>query len=58
MAFDRRELWIGPIDWRRRAFKLRRAAREERYPVEARTLLLLADDCDEIAARLDPAQAA
>lgn len=35
--------------WRRRASKLREAARVERDRLEQCTLLLLADDCDEIA---------
>ena len=47
-----------PDGWRRRASKLRGAARQERDPVEQGTLLLLADDCDEIAARLERAEAA
>ena len=47
-----------PDRWRRRAFKLRRAAQRQRDPVERRTLLLLAQDCDEIAARLERAEAA
>ena len=45
-------------EWRRRASKLRGAAREERDPVERWTLLLLADDCDEIAERSERAEAA
>jgi hypothetical protein len=45
-------------EWRRRASRLRRAARDEKDPVEQRTLLLLADDCDEIATKLERSKVA
>ena len=35
--------------WKNRAVKLREAARATRDQVEQRTLMLLAEDCDEIA---------
>jgi hypothetical protein len=47
-----------PGEWRRRAAKLRRAAREETDPDERSTLLLLAEDCEQIAVRCARAEAA
>ena len=37
--------------WRDRAARLREAAGAARDPLEQRTLVLLAEDCDEIAKR-------
>jgi hypothetical protein len=42
---------LNAVGWKRRAMRLREAARLERDPVQRRTLLALAKDCEAIATR-------